>query len=98
MLLLSILLLSFVVGETTHPDTARAAERQALMRIDRHLAELAPLIVAAEEKVDPDARVRFRFDWLRRDVAILRRGIQARIQPPADERPVSAPLYGDYRR
>ena len=50
----------------------RDAEREALARLAHELAALAPLIDAAESGADPTERVRFRYDWLRRDIARVR--------------------------
>ena len=50
-----------------------------------------------EWAADPDARIHFRYDWLRQDLERIRRGIQAHIdapQGPGDRKTVC----GDYRR
>ena len=79
-------------------DDTTTGEYAALLRIDRQLAELTPLIEAAEQAADPDARVRFRFDWLRRDIATIRRGVQAQLHSPLAEQQANAPLHSDYQR
>jgi RAQPRD family integrative conjugative element protein len=43
-----------------------------------------------------NGRVRFRFDWLGRDLALVRRGIEDHADAPRQPRPVPA-LRGDYR-
>lgn len=74
------------------------AEREALARLVHELKALEPLINEASQAADPDARVRFQYDWLRQDLAMIRRGIEAHIEAPrAEPRPVP-PLRGDYRR
>lgn len=74
------------------------AERQALARLAHELEALEPLILEASRAADPDARIRFQYEWLRQDLATIRRGIEAHIEAPrAEPRPV-APLRGDYRR
>ncbi len=74
------------------------AEREALARLVHELETLQPLIDEANRAADPDARIRFQYDWLRRDLAIVRRGIEAHLEAPrAEPRPVP-PLRGDYRR
>jgi RAQPRD family integrative conjugative element protein len=74
------------------------AERDALARLVHALESLEPLIVEASRAADPDARIRFQYDWLRHDLETVRRGIEAHIDGAAAEgRPV-APLRGDYRR
>jgi RAQPRD family integrative conjugative element protein len=41
------------------------AEREALARLRHEIEALAPLIETAESQASPDARIRFRYDWLR---------------------------------
>ena len=74
------------------------AEREALARITHELGALEPLIRAAESQANPDARIRFRYDWLRQDVARMRLGIQEHIDAPRAEPRTFPPLRGDYRR
>jgi len=74
------------------------AERAALVRIVHELETLKPLIRTAESKTNPDARIRFRYDWLRQDLARMRLGIQEHIDAPRAEPRTFPPLRGDYRR
>ena len=74
------------------------AERAALARIAHELETLEPLIRTAESQANPDARVRFRYDWLRQDLARVRLGIQEHIDAPRAEPRTFPPLRGDYRR
>lgn len=74
------------------------AEREALARLVHELETLEPLIEEAVRAADPDARIRFQYNWLRQDLAIVRRGIEEHLEAPrAEPRPVP-PLRGDYRR
>ena len=73
-------------------------EREALARLVHELKALEPLIVEASRAADPDARVRFQYDWLRQDLAIVRRGIEAHLEAPRSEPRPFPPLRGDYRR
>jgi RAQPRD family integrative conjugative element protein len=73
-------------------------ERAALARIDHELQAIAPLITQASSQANPDARIRFQYDWLRQDVDRIRRGIQAHIDAPHSEPRTFPPLRGDYRR
>lgn len=98
MQLVPILLLSFLFWQDAVADSAMSSEQQALLKIDRHLADLESLIDAAEQSADPDARIRFRYDWLRRDIAQVRKGVQVTIYKPLADKQASAPLHGDYRR
>jgi RAQPRD family integrative conjugative element protein len=74
------------------------AERHALSRLVHALESLEPLIVEASRAADPDARIRFQYDWLRHDLETVQRGIEAHIDAPAAEPRPFEPLRGDYRR
>ena len=94
-ILLHILLLG-LASPLGHADAD--AERESLARIVHELEVLQPLLVEAEAAADPDARIRFRYDWLREDLERIRRGIQEHIDAPRSEPRSLAPLRGDYRR
>ena len=74
------------------------AEREALARIIHELELLEPLLVEAKAAGDPDARIHFRYDWLKKDLERVRQGIQEHIDAPRAEPRSVAPLRGDYRR
>jgi RAQPRD family integrative conjugative element protein len=74
------------------------AEREALARVVHELETLEPLIRTAESQANPDARVRFRYDWLRQDLARVRLGVREHIDAPRAEPRTFPPLRGDYRR
>ena len=74
------------------------AEREALARLIHELDALAPLIERAESQASPDARIRFRYDWLRQDLDRIQSGIQAHIDAPRTEPRPFPPLRGDYRQ
>ena len=74
------------------------AEREALARIAHELDALEPLIREAESQANPDARIRFRYDWLRQDLSRTRQGIQEHIDVPRAEPRTFPPLRGDYRQ
>jgi len=73
-------------------------EREALARLDHELKALAPLVREAEAQAEPNARIRFRYDWLRQDLERVRSGIEAHINAPRAEPRKVEPLRGDYRR
>jgi RAQPRD family integrative conjugative element protein len=74
------------------------AEREALARLIHEMDALAPLIDAAENHANPDARIRFQYGWLRQDIERIKFGIREHLEAPRSEpRPVP-PLRGDYRR
>jgi len=74
------------------------AEREALARIAHELDALEALIRKAESQAEPDARIRFRYDWLRQDLSRMQQGIQEHIDAPRTEPRTFPPLRGDYRR
>ena len=73
-------------------------ERAALARIDHELQAIEPLITEAASQANPDARIRFQYDWLRQDLDRIRRGLDEHIHAPRAEPRTFAPLRGDYRR
>lgn len=74
------------------------AEREALARIAHELDALEALIRKAQSQAEPDARIRFRYDWLRQDLSRVQQGIQDHIDAPRSEPRNFPPLRGDYRR
>ena len=73
-------------------------ERAALARINHELQAVRPLIDQAASQANPDARIRFQYDWLRQDLDRIRLGIQEHIDAPRSEPRTFPPLRGDYRR
>ena len=73
-------------------------ERAALARIVHELQAIEPLITEAASQTNPNARVRFQYDWLRQDLYRIRIGIQEHIDTPRSEPRTFPPLRGDYRR
>jgi RAQPRD family integrative conjugative element protein len=89
----------FVLGLASPLAHADAdAERETLARIIYELDVLEPLLAEAKATADPDARIRFRYDWLKKDLERIRQGIQQHIDAPRAELRAMAPLRGDYRR
>ncbi len=94
-----ILLHVFLLGLTSSLAHADAdAERESLARVIHEIEALQPLLLEAEVAADPDARIQFRYDWLREDLERIRQGIQEHIDAPRSEPRLIAPLRGDYRR
>ncbi len=73
-------------------------EREALARIIHELQAIQPLINEAASQANPDARIRFQYNWLRQDLHRIRLGIQEHIDTPRSEPRTFPPLRGDYRR
>ena len=74
------------------------SERGSLAKLVHEIDALAPLIHAAEVQADPDARIRFQYEWLRQDLARVRQGISEHLNAPQSEPRRFPPLRGDYRR
>ncbi|HSV46447.1 MAG TPA: RAQPRD family integrative conjugative element protein, partial [Ramlibacter sp.] len=51
----------------------------------------------AAKNADTTARVKFRYDWLGKDLDLVLRGVTDHLDAPRQPRPVP-PLVGDYRR
>ena len=73
-------------------------ERESLARITHELEAIEPLITEAAMQANPDARIRFQYDWLRQDLIKIQQGLQAHIDAPRAEPRTFPPLRGDYRR
>jgi RAQPRD family integrative conjugative element protein len=73
-------------------------ERESLARITHELEAIEPLITEAASQANPDARIRFQYDWLRQDLIKIQNGVQAHIDAPRSEPRTFLPLRGDYRR
>jgi RAQPRD family integrative conjugative element protein len=73
-------------------------ERGTLARLEHELAALEPLVAEAEAQAPPDARIRFRYDWLREDLERVQAGIRAHVSAARAEPHKIPPLRGDYRR
>lgn len=74
------------------------AERGSLAQVVHELDGLDPLLQAAASHAEPDARIRFQYDWLRQDLARIRLGIQDHLNAPLAEPRRYPPVRGDYRR
>ena len=79
-----------------HADTV--AEHKALQQIVKELNQLDKLIDKAEREANPSERIRFRYDWLRRDLKLVKDGIQDHLDGPSTEPRTFDPLQGDYRQ
>ncbi len=73
-------------------------EREMLARIAHEIEAIQPLISQAESQANPDARIRFQYDWLLQDLDRIRLGLQEHIDAPRSEPRTFPPLRGDYRR
>ena len=72
-------------------------ERAVLARIIHELQVIEPLITEAASQANLDARIRFKYEWLRQDLSRIRLGIQEHIDTPRTEPRSFPPLRVDYR-
>jgi RAQPRD family integrative conjugative element protein len=72
------------------------AQRETLARIAYELSRLEQLAADGARQQEAGSRTRFRFDWLVRDLSLVRRGIEDHADAPRQPRAVP-PLRGDYR-
>lgn len=89
----ALLLLLWAGGARADAD----GEREALARIAHELQRLQVQVAEAARGADTSARVRFRYDWLEKDLELMQRGVTDHLDAPRQPRPVP-PLIGDYRR
>lgn len=76
----------------------RDSERAALTRVVAELERLEPLIARAEDESEIHDRVRFRYDWLRRDLAEVKSGIEAFLTDAEFTPRTFEPLQGAYHQ
>lgn len=74
------------------------AERESLARIVHELDAINALVEEAQNQANPDARIRFQYITLKKDLSKMRLGIQEHLESPTIEPRDYAPLSGDYRR
>lgn len=75
------------------PDT----ERESLARITSELERVQVMVKEAADRAPSGQRVKFRYDWLLRDLQLMREGLSEHVDAPRQPRPVP-PLRGDYRQ
>lgn len=92
---------ALLVGVILVAPNAQAAdeelEREQLARIAHEIAQLEAMVAAAAQNTPTGQRVRFRYEWLQRDLQLVREGITQHTDAPRQPRPVP-PLRGDYRQ
>lgn len=76
----------------------RDAERAALTRLVAEIERLEPLIARAERERDVHDRVRFRYDWLRRDLDEVKSGVEAFLNDAEFTPRTFEPLQGAYHQ
>jgi len=88
---------ALVLGLAALPARAdEDSQREILARIAYELTRLEQVAAEGGRQQEANARTRFRFDWLARDLSLVRRGIEDHVDAPRQPRPVPV-LRGDYR-
>lgn len=93
-LLLGLVLCALGAARSAHADDD--SERDELARISYELQRVQQMAAEAAKRAPAGQRVRFRYDWLVRDLEMVRQGVEDHADAPRQPRPV-APLRGDYR-
>lgn len=77
---------------------ARSIETRTLQRLLTELQRMDSLVNEASLHADPDARIRFDYQLLSRDLQLIGNGIEAHIRAEQMTPPSIEPIAGDYRR
>ena len=72
-------------------------ERKYLSMLVNEIEGLEHIIKKAQLAVDKDERVKFQYQWLRRDLAVMKVGIENHIKSPRTAPRKVEALAGDYR-
>ena len=95
---LPLVLVIAIIGFTVSIDSDSDTERAALSQLVDEINGLSKLIDRAEQAANPTARIQFQYNWLRRDLKLVRQGIEAHFETPSSEPREFEPLQGDYRQ
>ncbi len=71
-------------------------ENIELAQISNVLNAVYPLIAEAEKEADPNARVKFHYDWLQQDIQGIQSGIAQKINAAKIEPRVVKPLKSSF--
>lgn len=80
------------------PTPDDTGEREMLARIEHELTVVQQLLPEAQARADRDARVRFDYLGLYRDLDLVRQGVREHLLGPGEAPRTFPPLRGDYRR
>ena len=83
-----------LVSVTSFADSVQ--EKTDLARISNILNAVYPLIDDARQQAIPNARVEFRYDWLRKDIQAIQAGIAEKINMSKVEPRTVTPLKTRY--
>lgn len=93
-----VLAVLYVALSATNAQAGDAdTERENLARIASEIERVQVMVAEAAQTAPTGERVKFRYDWLLRDLGQLREGITSHVDAPRQPRPVP-PLRGDYRQ
>lgn len=96
--ILPILLVTLITGSAIYLQSSTDSERDALTHLLNEIVSLNDLIDRAEKESVSTERIRFRYDWLRRDLKLVRRGIEDHLDASTSYPRNFEPLQGDYRQ
>lgn len=94
----SLVTASVLILACSSANANNFAERESLARIVHELEAINSLIEEAQSHANPDARIRFQYITLKKDLTKMKLGIQEHLESPTIEPRDYAPLAGDYRR
>lgn len=93
-----LVILLFGLSTSICANATNYAERESLARLVHELDALHALADEAQSHANPDSRIRFQYNILKKDLMKIRLGIKEHLDEPAIEPREYAPLSGDYRR
>lgn len=91
-----LMLSALVLLQSTFADSWD--ERDKLAAIAGELTRLELLVDEARMHANTDARIRFRYDWLHRDLERVRHGIEDHLDAPDTDPRRFPAIRGDYRQ
>lgn len=94
---LGLSIMAFVAGSVAPARADDDAERQQLANISYELQRLRQMVGDAQRNAASDARVKFQYSWLSKDLELVQRGVDEHLDAPRQPRVVQ-PLRGDYRQ
>ncbi|MDC9724294.1 MAG: RAQPRD family integrative conjugative element protein [Gammaproteobacteria bacterium] len=93
----TITAIALAVGSVA-ANAATFAEKESLARLLHELDVITSLANQAESHSNPDSRIKFQYNLLRKDIARIGLGVKEHLDAPAVEPRQYEPLSGDYRR
>lgn len=95
-IMLKPLLLIFTISLSAVASASNFAERESLAKLIHEIDGLSSLVDEAQGRANPDSRIRFQYNLLRKDLMMMKLGIQEHLDGPTIEPRNYAPLSGDY--